>query len=224
MAEDRGTFWQNCYAKDYHPWHSSSVHPILIKWLGRLVTRVPSRILVPLCGRSVDLQYLYKLGHHVVGIELVEKPVREIFAEFGLQCIEDRNEFQMRVLRTPDSRLQVYICDVVKMDWNSLGKFDFIWDRAAFVALYKQDRQAYADLIRNVVKPETNYLLQTTSYDQRYFSGPPYDTPLSVIEQVFGNQFVYTILEQDISSGSRQKPDGTPLVFTSYTLNLVLRK
>jgi thiopurine S-methyltransferase len=39
------------------------------------------RVLVPLCGKTVDLAYLAERGHQVVGVELVEAAVIGFFAE-----------------------------------------------------------------------------------------------------------------------------------------------
>lgn len=38
-------------------------------------------ILLPLCGKAVDLRYLYDLGHTVIGIEAIEQGAREFFEE-----------------------------------------------------------------------------------------------------------------------------------------------
>lgn len=40
-------------------------------------------VLVPLCGKSVDLRYLYDLGHTVIGIEAIEAAAEQFFLENG---------------------------------------------------------------------------------------------------------------------------------------------
>ena len=41
------------------------------------------RVLVPLCGKSLDLEWLVVHGHEVVGIELSELAAQAFFAERG---------------------------------------------------------------------------------------------------------------------------------------------
>lgn len=43
----------------------------------------PARILVPLCGKTVDMVYLAKSGCHVVGVEGVPRAVEEFWEEQG---------------------------------------------------------------------------------------------------------------------------------------------
>ncbi len=44
-----------------------------------------SRVLVPLCGKSVDLLWLVGQGCDVTGVELSEIAVRAFFAEAGIR-------------------------------------------------------------------------------------------------------------------------------------------
>ena len=77
MAED----WQERWREGRIGWHQSGGHPGLQRhwpWTGR-------RVLVPLCGKAVDLRWLAERGNAVVGVELSPLAVESFFAEQGLQ-------------------------------------------------------------------------------------------------------------------------------------------
>ena len=42
--------------------------------------------LLPLCGKTRDLKFLYDLGHSVIGIEAMEKAAQEFFDEHKLEA------------------------------------------------------------------------------------------------------------------------------------------
>ncbi len=54
--------------------------------VGLLTQDRPSiSILVPLCGKSLDLHWLYQHGHSVVGVELSGLAAKQFFEENGIQ-------------------------------------------------------------------------------------------------------------------------------------------
>eukprot|EP00434_Breviolum_minutum_P016424 symbB.v1.2.014477.t1/scaffold1055.1/size140776/19 len=71
---------------------SSAVNPHLKHHLEQLIDPKASvaggmgpRVLVPLCGKTVDMVYLSRQGYRVVGVEGVRKAVEEFAEEFGLR-------------------------------------------------------------------------------------------------------------------------------------------
>ncbi|CAN7989162.1 unnamed protein product, partial [Ixodes hexagonus] len=40
-----------------------------------------AQVFVPLCGKALELKWFYEKGHRVVGVEVVEDPVRAFFDE-----------------------------------------------------------------------------------------------------------------------------------------------
>lgn len=63
-------FWdQQFWAKNDAPWQLEDPNEALVKHLDKLVVNQNDRILVPLCGKSVDMKWLYEKGYNVVGVE-----------------------------------------------------------------------------------------------------------------------------------------------------------
>ncbi|MDZ7747688.1 MAG: hypothetical protein U5K43_01665 [Halofilum sp. (in: g-proteobacteria)] len=60
------------------------VNPYLAEHLDRLASAPGARVLVPLCGKSLDLAFLAGQGHAPVGVELSPVAVAAVFAEQGI--------------------------------------------------------------------------------------------------------------------------------------------
>lgn len=90
---DRLGNWQERWFLGETGWHRKNTNPILLenyeKWLGQ---RPDARILVPLCGKSVDMVYLAKKGHPVVGIEGVETALWELQRDSWLKFSQDKQK------------------------------------------------------------------------------------------------------------------------------------
>jgi len=74
-------FWHKRWQEKRTGFHQSEVNPLLIKHFSALRLPIGSRVLVPLCGKSVDMMWLVNEGYNVVGVELVETAVQDFFTE-----------------------------------------------------------------------------------------------------------------------------------------------
>ena len=75
--------WLTRWQEGRIQFHVDKVNPILDRYVDRLLPEGFGRVLVPLCGKSVDLGWLVDRGHEVVGVELAEKAVEDLFRELG---------------------------------------------------------------------------------------------------------------------------------------------
>ena len=59
-------------------WHLSQPNPALVRHLDAFLGKEKSQhnILIPLCGKSVDISYLASLGHNVTGVEGVREAIQ----------------------------------------------------------------------------------------------------------------------------------------------------
>src|SRR4051812_36053592 len=86
-------FWRARWQEGRIGFHEGVPNAYLAKYGDRLSSA--RRVLVPLCGKTVDLAYLAGRGHEVIGIELVDDAVRQFFAEHGtVAAVEKRGAFQ----------------------------------------------------------------------------------------------------------------------------------
>merc|ERR1712136_91587 len=196
MTSQRVEYWDGRWKNNQSPGHKNEKNDFLVNHFSHIIKyKNPARILVPLCGKAVDMKWMYDLGHSVVGIEGVVEPIIQFFTEQKL-------EYHMEVIgtspcySTEDGRLKIIHSDLFSIDPELCGKFDAVWDRGSLVAIYQEDREKYAELMENIFKEDFSYLLTTVAYDQSKFSGPPRSVPEKEIERLFGHFCDITILEK----------------------------
>lgn len=163
------TFWQARWAERQIGFHRADVHPTLVENAAWFLDDAPHRILVPLCGKSVDVAFLASRGHEVVGIELVEDAVTELFSDAGLTPEWSDVPGGRRARSGPITILQG---DLFAFPDDVVGRVDRVWDRAAMVALHPDQRSAYVERIRRWLRG--SLLLDVLVYDPAVMDGPPW--------------------------------------------------
>ena len=189
--------WVTRWREGRIQFHVDKVNPILDRYVDRLLPEGSGRVLVPLCGKSLDLGWLVEHGHEVVGVELVEKAVEDLFNGIGgSPTISTQDVFQS----WRSDGLEVLVGDLFELDANVSGKFDAIWDRAAFVALRPSDRDRYAPHLQEFLRPNGRILLSTISYDGSKMEGPPFSVSANEVHRRFGNSLSVEKLEESINT------------------------
>jgi hypothetical protein len=107
-------------------------------------------------------------------------------------------------LQTEDGRLTVYACDFFKMKPGLLEvKCDAVFDRGSFEAIYETDREAYINLILNLLSQDFRYILNVYEYQDPVFKGPPRSADRNQVLKLFTGRKVHgketkaKILSQD---------------------------
>ena len=77
-------FWHARWQRGEIGWHLDEIHLGLQAHWPRLGVGTSGRVLVPLCGKSMDLLWLASQGHRVLGVELSPIAVEALFREQGL--------------------------------------------------------------------------------------------------------------------------------------------
>jgi thiopurine S-methyltransferase len=145
-----------------------------------------SDVLVPLCGKSIDMRWLRERGHGIVGVELSAIAVQEFFAEQQLQP-----------LRRPAGKLecweaggyQILVGDFFDLDAAALGAVAGVYDRAALVALPPPLRLRYARHLAQVLPRRCSVLLLTMEYPQEQMAGPPFSVPEAEVRALYAPEF-----------------------------------
>lgn len=185
------SFWLDRWDTDRTGFHNPAVNALLERHHAAVLAG-QARVLVPLCGKSLDLWWLRDQGHEVVGVELSEKAVLAFFQEAGVR--PDRSpEGALTAWRTEG--LTLYQGDFFAFT----GRFDAVWDRAALVALPPPMRARYAQHLRALV--EGPGLLVTFDYDQGAREGPPFAVPEDEVRRHYAR--VERLEQQDITAEMR---------------------
>ncbi|WP_406821320.1 thiopurine S-methyltransferase [Pseudomonas sp. KnCO4] len=164
-------FWQQRWADNQIGFHQAQVNPYLQKYWAQLQRQPGSRVLVPLCGKSLDLAWLAGQGHRVVGIELSRRPVEDFFREHGLDAeVQQRGAFE--VWRSGD--LELWCGDFFALQPEDVGDCTGLYDRAAVIALPPQMRARYLQRLSALLPAGCRGLVVTLDYDQALLDGPPF--------------------------------------------------
>ena len=176
------TKWTKRWAEGQTGWHRDAVNEHLQRHQSVLFEQPAPRILVPLCGRSLDVAWLAGQGAEVVGIDLVEQPLVELFAECGLQ--PERSTIGGLSALYAES-IQLIHSDIFAASSSAIGVFDAIYDRAAMVALPIDLRARYIEHCLSLLRPGGRVLLLTYDSPAADDSGPPYPVRPGGVEQLY---------------------------------------
>jgi thiopurine S-methyltransferase len=165
--------------------HRASVNPNLAAHAARLLPIGGERVLVPLCGKSLDLVWLEQRGHSVVGVEFAEKAVRDFLAEQRRPSTEraPRPGSPLRVFES--GRVELWLGDFFALDAKRDGTFPAIYDRAALVAIEPTRRAEYAAKVVELLAPRGRVLLVGLEYDRTRMEGPPFTVARAEAEALF---------------------------------------
>jgi len=143
---------------------------------------VGSRVLVPLCGKSLDLAWLAGQGHRVLGVELSRRAVEDFFLEHGLAAqVSQHGAFE--VWRSGD--VELWCGDVFALQAEDVADCAGLYDRAALIALPAPMRERYQAMLTTLMPVGGKGMLVTLEYDQALLAGPPFSVGDAEVRQGF---------------------------------------
>ncbi|MBU1362751.1 MAG: thiopurine S-methyltransferase [Gammaproteobacteria bacterium] len=164
--------WQDAWRRQDIDFHQSVVNPLLLKFWPKFRLTVEDRIFVPLCGKSLDLLWLAKQGHKVIGVELSPLAVRAFFRENKLQPTRRKvGNFTL----WEHGRIGILCGDFFKLTAADLGDISVVFDRASLTALPDDIRGDYIAQLRRILPAGCRMLLLTTEEpDEGETQGQPF--------------------------------------------------
>lgn len=190
------SFWQDRWANDQIGFHLDEVNPYLQQYWSSLGLAPGSQVLVPLCGKTLDLVWLASQGHRVLGVELAEKAVTDFFEEQGLQP-ELSEEGALRRYRA--GGIEILLGDFFALGAEQVADCAALYDRAALIALPPEMRERYVAHLQAILPARCEGLAVTLEYDQQRLDGPPFSVPEAEVRQRFGVGWSVELLErQDV--------------------------
>jgi thiopurine S-methyltransferase len=181
-------FWDERWKLGQIGFHQNSVHTDLIDFADPWLGAGPATVLVPLCGKSLDLAHLAARGHAVIGVELVEDAVRQLMDGFGPGAVREPLGAHSRWTHPAQPGLTVIQGDVLQLSLlgEALPRPTHIWDRAALVALDAPRRRAYVEVLREIA-PGAQLLLNVFDYGPDLNNGPPHSIELAELNELYSN-------------------------------------
>ena len=163
-------FWHERWSNNQIGFHESAVNPLLVTHCAELGLSPGARLFLPLCGKTLDIDWLLAQGHRVVGAELSPLAVAQLFERLEMAPVVERAG-EMQRWRTAD--LDVFVGDFFALSAAALGPVDAVYDRAAMIALPPEMRRRYVAHMDALVH-SVPQLLVTLEYEQECMPGPPF--------------------------------------------------
>ena len=185
-------FWHDRWQSQKIGWHREIYNDLLLKHWPEINASGNSSVLVPLCGKSLDMLWLAKQGHSVVGLEMVKQAVEAFFHENKL----DYDSFEIGDHKKySNQQFTIYQGDVFDLEPGTI-QADYWYDRAAMIAIDPSTRADYVDQIRKQTKQGAVGLLITFAYPQEQMQGPPFALHDYEVKSLFSDGFELEHLEK----------------------------
>lgn len=195
-------FWINKWQKNALGFHKSEPNPLLTTHLKALNLHTGSRLFLPLCGKTKDISWLLSQGYKVVGIELAEQAIDELFNELQIKPTIT----QLAALKLYQAEnIDIFLGDFFNLSQQQLQHIDAIYDRAALVALPNSTRLLYSQHLRTISQ-SAKQLLVSYEYDQSQIAGPPFAVTEAEIKQLYSSHYHIKLLySEQVEGGMKGK-------------------
>ncbi len=189
-------FWINVWNEGKTNFHQRDFNEKLTQYFPKLNPTQGQEVLVPLCGKSKDLLWLHQLNLQVHGVELHEDAVAAFFIENELSPL----------IKTQDHDFTVYTYKNIRISCGDFFRldpaetYDFVYDRAALVALPHEMRKDYAEVIKRSLRKGGRCLLIVYEYDPSKMDGPPFSVDAKEVNELYQDRFDIQLLENETPS------------------------
>lgn len=188
------SYWRARWNNDKTGWHMTEVYPHLPSFWPLLQLKEDATVLVPLCGKSLDLLWLKNNGYRVIGVDVSHKAAENFFGEHRLDH-QTYTKGPFTVYKHED--LSIWCGDFFKLKSGYLPKIDAIYDKAALIALPEDQRKDYAENVLTIGNASTQMLLNTFEYEQDEMSGPPFSVFRDELNELYGDHFTIELLHEE---------------------------
>lgn len=191
-------FWHDRWESNRISFHNSETNPILVKYFQELSIQSGGRVFVPLCGKTLDIAWLLSKGFEVVGVELSKIAIDQLFKSLEIEPeVSQLDHFSHYGARG----INIFVGDIFNLSTKLLGTIDFVYDRAALVALPEDMRRHYTAHLMELTN-RASQLLITYKYDQNLMEGPPFSISKDELSQHYGDDYTLEcVLDMDVDGG-----------------------
>ena len=210
------SFWHSKWQNNEIGFHEPKGNALLIKYSYVLlgpdsIEASQKRIFVPLCGKTRDIAWLLSKGCQVVGAELSELAISQLFDDLDLTPAV-KSSSKGKVYSAPN--LTIFVGDIFALRRDDVGEVAGVYDRAALVALPDGLRQKYTKHLINITH-NAPQLVITFDYDQSKLPGPPFCVNEEMVVEMYASNYSISQLERaNVEGGLKKKVKADSLVFS----------
>lgn len=178
------TYWEEVWREEELGFHQAQVNRHLQRFWSRLGLMPEARVLVPLCGKSLDMSWLLSEGHDVIGVDYSQRAQEEFLAARP-ESVRFSEQGELKLAY--QGALLFVAGDVFHLRQEMLRSVDALYDRAALVALPPAVRQNYALFLAQCLKPGAKILLITRQAPEE--QGPPFNISAQEVVRLYASNF-----------------------------------
>lgn len=186
-------FWHQKWQDNKIGFHDSQANKLLTQNIDKLALAKGAKIFIPLCGKTLDIDWLLTKDYSVVAAELSELAINQLFEQLN---ITPKTEQLDGLVRYYAPNISIYVGDIFNLTSEIIGKIDAIYDRAALVALPAKTRVDYANHMMKITRTAPQ-LLVCYEYDQNLMSGPPFSINAAEVQTHYADAYNITLVETD---------------------------
>ena len=202
----KANFWHQKWERGDIAFHESEANPFLIEHFKKLNLPKDSRVFLPLCGKTRDIAWLLACGYRVVGAELSELAINELFKDLGL--VPEISKVG-ELIRYRANNIDIFVGDFFAVSADYLGSVNAIYDRAALVALPSGMRAYYTSHLMDITDTAPQLLI-TYEYNQQLIDGPPFSVNEDEVKQHYGTRYYLKPVEsKNVAGGLKGKVAST---------------
>ena len=199
-------FWHQKWQRGEIAFHEGEANRFLTDHFGKLNLAPGSRVFLPLCGKTRDTAWLLARGYCVVGAELSEIAIHDLFTELGVEPALSRAG---KLTRYRAKDIDILVGDIFDVTAAILEPISAIYDRAALVALPTRVRGLYTSHLVHITDAAPQLLI-SYAYDQLLIDGPPFSVSADEVQQHYGATYQLQWVEsRDVAGGMKGKVPAT---------------
>lgn len=175
-------FWLERWERGEIGFHLDDINPYLRQYWPQMQLAVGSRVLVPLCGKSLDIMWLRDQGYRVAGVELSRLAVEAFFREAGLvPQVSSSGALQ----RYAAGDIEIFCGDFFALTPGDVPELAAVYDRAAPIALPPALRSRYVRHLAGLMDNTARGLLISMDYPQAQMPGPPFAVDEAEVRRLY---------------------------------------
>ncbi len=192
------SFWHQRWQSNQLGFHQNAPNRMLVGHVAALSLDPGATVFLPLCGKTKDIGWLLSQGFRVVGAELSEVAIEQLFVDLGVEpsCAPKGD-----LVHYSAANIDVFVGDIFSLTPEAAGPVDAVYDRAALIALPAEMRSRYAEHLV-ALTGRAPQLLVCCEYDQTEMPGPPFSVDTDEIKRCYQAHYAITLLESaDVPGG-----------------------
>ena len=188
----KAEYWLQRWREGRTGWHHESVMPLLEQRWETLGVARGTRVLVPLCGKSLDMLWLAQQGMRVLGVEISPLAVEAFLDENRLHAsrTEAADGVHYQITNAPaDGDVEIVNGDVFGIAPGTFEECHAFYDRAALIAFPPPMRDRLAREVYAKLPAGARGLLITLDYPAHEMEGPPFSVDEAEVHRLFDAQW-----------------------------------